>query len=355
VGPSGLHAKSKVSSKGVFSMRPILSILVPTYNRSVYLGRLLAEIESQLGDPSIVHHVEVLIGDNGSRDATREVAISFTSRNCNWLYTERAQNLGPDANMLALLESAKGVYCWIIGDDDLPRAGLISHLLECLSTFSPSLLYLDSIWAPDISVFNLPPLTHLRLDPRPPLEYASRINIWTTFISAWVFNVDALCASANALSHAKLGLGTHFVQLGWILPLLSSSGPFLASSDPCILATSANTGNYSSLEVFGINYSRQVLQFAPSRRLADALINPFLISFLPVFVASVKRGADFSPLMTKAGPSIYLRIIREHSMRPSFYLFALPVILLPSAVIRRLHPIAKLIKYLCEASLSGLR
>jgi glycosyltransferase involved in cell wall biosynthesis len=51
-------------------MRPILSVLVPTFNRASFVERLLSEIEIQLHECERGTHVEVAIGDNASDDAT---------------------------------------------------------------------------------------------------------------------------------------------------------------------------------------------------------------------------------------------------------------------------------------------
>ena len=335
-------------------MKPTLSILIPTYNRANFLSCLLQELECQLLDPSISVLVEVLIADNCSQDDTMGIATLFASRYSNWSYIKRSSNVGPDANMMALLESASGAFCWFIGDDDLPREGLIAQILACLRQSTPSLLYLRSRWAPDISVFNYPPLRAFRVESLSSRQYAAKINIWTTFISSWVFNSETLLASSTALDKIRLGFGTYFVQLGWILPLLDSSGPFLASLDDCIFATSGNTGNYSSLQVFGINYSKQVKRLLSIRSLVNALIDPFLIGFLPRVIVGVKIGTDFSPQMIKAGPEVASNVIKEHFSRPSFYLLCLPIILLPARVVKLLYSFIRLSKLVLKAPMKLL-
>lgn len=322
-------------------MNPTLSILIPTYNRANFLARLLQEIESQLSCQSISSQVEVLIADNCSNDDTMKSATLYTSKYSNWSYVKRSLNVGPDANMMALLESANGIYCWFIGDDDLPRAGLIAQVLACLMQVHPSLLYLRSRWAPDISVFNEPPLPAFRIESLSSRQYAAKLNVWTTFISSWVFNSEALLGTPNALNNIQLGFGSYFVQLGWILPLLDSPGPFLASLDDCIFATSGNTGNYSSLQVFGVNYSKQVKRLVSVPSLVNALIDPFLIGFLPRVIVGVKNGTDFSPRMIKAGPEVALNVIKEHFSRPSFYLLCLPIILLPARLVKLLYSLMR--------------
>jgi glycosyltransferase involved in cell wall biosynthesis len=53
----------------------MVSIIIPTFNESVYLPRLLASIESQ-----DYRDREIIVADNGSRDGTRDVAKKHGAR-----------------------------------------------------------------------------------------------------------------------------------------------------------------------------------------------------------------------------------------------------------------------------------
>ena len=123
-------------------MNPLLSILVPTFNRVSFLEGLLLELESQLcgQDPSL--DAEVLIGNNASTDKTSCLLQQFYGRNSEWRVIQHSANLGPNANILHLIAESHGSYRWIIGDDDCPFPGLIGHILKLLRSDRPSLIYL---------------------------------------------------------------------------------------------------------------------------------------------------------------------------------------------------------------------
>ena len=123
-------------------MKPLLSILVPTYNRASFLERLLLELERQTGTQDSALEVEILIGNNASTDNTSRLLQQFQGRNPKWKIIQNSANLGPDANMVHLIAEARGSYRWIIGDDDCPFPGLIVHILKLLRSDRPSLIYL---------------------------------------------------------------------------------------------------------------------------------------------------------------------------------------------------------------------
>jgi len=116
------------------------------------------ELESQLAPTADTFEVEVLIGDNVTTDKNSEILDPHIKRNCPWAVFRHPDNLGPDANILSLLERSQGKYRLFIGDDDLPCPGVISQILELLDQSNPSLVYLPSESSPDISAINQDPI-----------------------------------------------------------------------------------------------------------------------------------------------------------------------------------------------------
>ena len=89
---------------------PILSILIPTYNRCELLDACLKKLflSGYCND-----QCEINISDNASTDATKHVASKYdVNYQCN------KENIGYSGNIEVLLRSAKGHYIVILGDDD---------------------------------------------------------------------------------------------------------------------------------------------------------------------------------------------------------------------------------------------
>ena len=59
---------------------PLLSICVPTYNRSRYLASLLEGLVAQIGD--FPHPFELVISDNASTDDTPAVVCALLGPRC---------------------------------------------------------------------------------------------------------------------------------------------------------------------------------------------------------------------------------------------------------------------------------
>jgi glycosyltransferase involved in cell wall biosynthesis len=93
---------------------PFLTIAIPTWRRAAALERQLALVLGGLPHAD----VEVLVGDNGSDDATPEVIAASAARDGRVRSYRNPVNLGCDANYLRLIEWARGEWIWLLGDDE---------------------------------------------------------------------------------------------------------------------------------------------------------------------------------------------------------------------------------------------
>ncbi|WP_414026892.1 glycosyltransferase family 2 protein [Cyanobium sp. ATX-6F1] len=206
------------------SHKKLLTILVPTFNRLGFLVRLLSSLESELcGLEADVH---LVIGDNGSNDGTAEFVKNFLAKNPFVSSFRLESNIGPDRIFLELFSRVKTHYFWIISDDDMPRQGLIGKLLQKLYTIRPTLLYLESYWAPNIYEISMPRLQELELESFEMLDYARKINIRTTFVSSWV---------VNSLSMRSRGLDSFRLKKVWVRLLFNWDGFFHYFAEPLFL------------------------------------------------------------------------------------------------------------------------
>jgi glycosyltransferase involved in cell wall biosynthesis len=109
---------------------PLLSICVPTYNRSKTLKICLASIMEQVR--GYEDDVEVIVSDNCSSDDTREV-VGWAQELGPIKYNRNESNIGGGLNFFLLTNQlARGEYCWLIGDDDFLRKDSLSRLLRVM-------------------------------------------------------------------------------------------------------------------------------------------------------------------------------------------------------------------------------
>jgi glycosyltransferase involved in cell wall biosynthesis len=110
------------------SAKKLVSIGVPTYNRSRYLA---ATVESLLAQD--YRNIEIIVSDNASSDKTREVVRQLQKRDSRLRYHRNEHNEGIIANFNRAFHEARGTYVAIAGDDDLYEPNYISR---CLAQFA---------------------------------------------------------------------------------------------------------------------------------------------------------------------------------------------------------------------------
>lgn len=114
---------------------PLLSIVIPTYNRVHHLNNNLQSIYSQICDEDLV---EVVVTDNHSQDTTQEAGESYTKLFSSFRYSRNEQNIGLDLNMAHVTSLARGSFIKLNGDDDywldgalIDFMGIVLNNLDC--------------------------------------------------------------------------------------------------------------------------------------------------------------------------------------------------------------------------------
>jgi glycosyltransferase involved in cell wall biosynthesis len=112
----------------------VLSICIPTYNRSQKLKRCLESVTDQINKYSLESKVELCISDNCYSDNTQEVIETIEIENPNLLIKTYRQksNLGFAKNFYQVWRIAGGEYLFMSGDDDVFRDGSIQMMLDQL-------------------------------------------------------------------------------------------------------------------------------------------------------------------------------------------------------------------------------
>jgi abequosyltransferase len=113
--------------------QPLLSIAIPTWNRSFFLEKILKQLQQELVycEPE---NVEILVSDNFSSDNTEEIVDQAKISGLKLNYIRNEENIGSDANIAQCFNLARGKYVLILGDDDLFVDKALAWLLERLRT-----------------------------------------------------------------------------------------------------------------------------------------------------------------------------------------------------------------------------
>ena len=101
---------------------PLVSIMIPTYNRA---ERLRRAVESALNQN--YPRIEILISDNASNDATNSYLRLITDDKVKSF--RQRENIGLIGNWNFLLNKANGAYCLMLSDDDELYSDAVKNLM----------------------------------------------------------------------------------------------------------------------------------------------------------------------------------------------------------------------------------
>jgi glycosyltransferase involved in cell wall biosynthesis len=114
------------------NLSQLLTICIPTYNRSDALDSCLFSICSQIELELL--QVKIIISDNNSNDQTEEIVEKWKNFNSNIEYHKNDKNIGAVKNFWKITQYVKTKYFWFLGDDSLAVPGSIKHIIEILSS-----------------------------------------------------------------------------------------------------------------------------------------------------------------------------------------------------------------------------
>ena len=115
--------------------RPLLSICIPTYNRSDVLEKCL---DSIVTNSSFDSRVEVVISDNCSTDNTRNVVERYINRYKNISYYCNKENIGGERNFIKSLSLGKGEFIKLWNDYSVVKDKGLDYLLYLIDKYKSS-------------------------------------------------------------------------------------------------------------------------------------------------------------------------------------------------------------------------
>jgi len=104
---------------------PLVSVVIPTYNRSLYLKQAIESVQGQTYD-----NWELVIIDDGSTDDTFDIVKKYSERDKRIKYF-RQENAGVAAARNAGISQSHGVWIAFLDDDDC----WFSHKLDMQMKF----------------------------------------------------------------------------------------------------------------------------------------------------------------------------------------------------------------------------
>lgn len=125
----------------VLLRKPALTICIPTYNRGRRVHALVLFLKLNL--VPLTDDIEIVVVNNCSNDSTRELIEPLIGGNIK-LYNRTEFLDTAELNMFHSLELCAGEFVWYHGDDDIPTAGTILHLISMIRDDAADLYVFNS-------------------------------------------------------------------------------------------------------------------------------------------------------------------------------------------------------------------
>ena len=109
------------------SATPLISVLMPAYNSELYIGQA---IDSILGQTH--QNLELLIVDDGSKDATREIIASYSDPRIVKIFLDQNQGVVKARNQM--IDRARGQYIALMDADDIADSTRLEKQLQVLQS-----------------------------------------------------------------------------------------------------------------------------------------------------------------------------------------------------------------------------
>ncbi|MBY0384324.1 glycosyltransferase, partial [bacterium] len=113
------------------SLKPLLSILIPTHNREDLLKETL---ESVFKQKSGLDRIEVIISDDASKDGTQLYLQNLLKNHKKFPLSvfHHEKNLGGPQNWKFLLSKAQGEFVYLLSDDDTIKPTFLEKYFDCI-------------------------------------------------------------------------------------------------------------------------------------------------------------------------------------------------------------------------------
>lgn len=234
----------------------LLTIAIPTFNRSKFLNILLESIYIQLIGKS--YSVEVVVHDNNSCDSTLAVVSAWKSKGLLVDYKKNSVNVGADRNIAKAFLDSLSKYVWVVGDDDILLPGAISAIICIINSESPALIYLSCRGFSGDFNFKGEKFSKVNYISLSQKAFLKKTNIYLTFITAVVINKKAFFDAGFGRNLADL-YDTHLAQLGWVLPAVYLNMPLVYVSTSMVAGRNENRGGYGQFDIFVNNFNKILL------------------------------------------------------------------------------------------------
>lgn len=290
---------------------PLLSICIPTYNRACYLWRTLNSITTQKVF-LFTDLVEIVISDNCSTDATKEVCMEFVKKYPDKIrYIKRDEPISGDENFLFVLNQASGKFIKLHNDTCYVLEDSISKMLDDIKEAdrlgADACFFANSAAKTEGIIRNFD-------------DFILSVSYFITWIGSHAYRKDFFTKLENVNRFSYL----NFAQVD-ILGRLFESGScvYISNKEYFVTIFVNGKGGYNIAEVFGYNYF-YILDFYRKKGILSNKIfncNKFdtLFNHIIPYYFNFNNEYNFSK-------NAYFKFMKYYWFEPYFYLAYLKII-----------------------------
>jgi abequosyltransferase len=298
--------------------KPILSIAIPTFNRSDYLKINLNQLRSEINDCN-TNDIEILVSDNASEDDTQSIVESF-QMDISIRYYKNNTNIGSDHNIAQCFNMAKGRYVLILGDDDLFVDGALLSIMNCIKNDSYGAIYIKAYGYDFNYRTELPSISKKYRVYNNSEKFLERVSYKMTLISCCIINKDILGpVDTNRFC------GNNLVQVHLFLLAALKAKQNLFINSYFIAAKRNNSGGYDFSTVFVTNYFSildSYESFGLSKNTVINIENNMVIAHFPYRLYMIRKKCEESI------EDVYKIFNKRFEKKILFKIFLVPILTL---------------------------
>lgn len=300
--------------------RPLLTIAIPTWNRSKELQECIQLIAAEID--AVSEGVEIFVSDNASSDGTEELLCQMEKRFCFLRHSRNVSNVGADRNFLEAFKRSSGEYVWLFSDDDFMAKGAVKEILRIIRAHEPCYITTNYLWCDQ----------EKRINRRQPQKRAmvsrdltnadinmvfSRRNHWLSFMSCNIYRRDLLDI---AKYQQNLGSVKNWVQVYIAAHISSKKQCAYLSSYYAVYARTGNNQRWNISDIFvkGMPDAFNVIfdEFKVDKDVRIQVMNGIRKTFLPLtsFIMFSSVNTEISQSLVPYYYKLVLRIPKSQSL-----------------------------------------
>lgn len=232
-------------------MKPSLLVLIPTYNRSDSLIKNLENLVSLASRDSRIS-INILVGDNCSKDDTASLLMEYSSR-FDWInFYVNESNVGITKNIIRGISECKDDYLWILGDDDYVSFNLFNEIVgsileskEMICLWEKRFLDLDTALnfiSQNYSYKKLEKSSFSKL----PLKWRRKIAIKSGFISSFIFRKSLYLDGFSKFEHKISDQNNYFLRACILNAISKSNGVSLFIPGIAVMRQKGSESHFTS-------------------------------------------------------------------------------------------------------------